>query len=169
MKFLGIYIDDHLTFIPHVNTIIKRCNSKLFLMRQLKKLGMSSTGLWNFYCANIRSVLCYGAPAFYQFLSDTTKLKLEHVQDAATRIIFPHAQYCDRLDMLDMISLDDFIIRQSTMHFSKVANSCAHPLHDRIIFNNSRRSSRCHTVFRPKKARTEKMNNSFFYFLYELL
>jgi hypothetical protein len=27
MKFLGIYIDDHLTFIPHVNTIIKRCNS----------------------------------------------------------------------------------------------------------------------------------------------
>ena len=78
MKFLGIYIDDHLTFIPHVNTIIKRYNSKtLFLMRQLQKLGMSSTGLCDFYCSNIRSVLCYGAPGFYQFLSDTTKSKLE--------------------------------------------------------------------------------------------
>ena len=134
-------------------------------MKQLKKSGMSSTGLCNFYCANIRSVLSYGAPVFlYHFLSDTTKSKVEHVQDTATRIIFPHRPYCDRLDMLDLISLDDLIIRQSTTHFSKVANSCAHPLHDRIIFYNSRRSSRCHTVFRPKIAKTEKRNDSFFTF-----
>ena len=53
---------------------------------------MSSTGLSKVYCALIRSVLCYGAPVFYQFLSDTTKSKLEHVQDISTRIIFPHVK-----------------------------------------------------------------------------
>ena len=126
---------------------------------------MSSTGLYcNFYCANIRSVLSYGAPVFCQFLSDTTKSKLGHVQDTATRIIFPYAPYGNRLDMLDLIPLNDFIIRQYTTYFSKVANSCAHPLHDRIIFNNSRRSSRYHIVCRPKIAKTEKKNSSSFTF-----
>ena len=151
MKYLGIFIDDHLTFIPHVNTIIKRCDSKLFLMRQLKKLGMSSTGLCNFYFANIRSVLCYGAPVFFIKFYQTPPNRSWSMFNTLPMNYFPHAQYCDRLDMLDMISLDDSIIRrQSTTHFSKVANSCAHSLHDKIIFNNSRRSSRCHTVFRPK-------------------
>ena len=64
MKFLGISIDDHLTFIDHVDSVIKRCNSKLFLMRQLKRLGMRPEGLRTFYCANIRSIVAYGAPVF---------------------------------------------------------------------------------------------------------
>ena len=48
------------------------------------------------------------------------KSKLEHVQDTATRIIFPYAPYGNSLDMLDLTPLNDFIIRQSTTHFIKV-------------------------------------------------
>ena len=164
MKFLGITIDDHLTFIPHVNLATKSCNSKLFLMRQLKKLGMNSTGLCNFYCSNIRSALCYGASAYFQFLSDTTKLKLEQVQMSATKIIFPDVPYPTRLAMLELCPLSDFILNQSESHFRKIATDNTHPLYKRITFNTSRRSSRCHTVFRPLKARTEKHSNSFFTF-----
>ena len=58
VKFLGILVDKHLTFIDHVDFLIKKCNSKLFLMRQLMRLGMNDQGLKLFYCANIRSVLC---------------------------------------------------------------------------------------------------------------
>ena len=125
---------------------------------------MNSTGLCNFYCSNIRSALCYGASAYFQFLSDTTKLKLEQVQMSATKIIFPDVPYPTRLAMLELCPLSDFILNQSESHFRKIATDNTHPLYKRITFNTSRRSSRCHTVFRPLKARTEKRSNSFFTF-----
>ena len=166
MKFLGISIDDHLTFIDHVDSVIKRCNSKLFLMRQLKRLGMRPEGLRTFYCANIRSIIAYGAPVFYQFLSATTKDRLEKVQKSATKIIYPDLPFDDRLTLLDLHSLNDFIFSLSVSHFKRIANNENHPLHNRVIFNNSKRSSRCCTDFRPPQPRTEKRINSFFiYFM----
>lgn len=42
MKFLGIFVDDHLTFSSHVDEVAKSCNSKIFLMRQLKNKVLSA-------------------------------------------------------------------------------------------------------------------------------
>ena len=81
--------DDHLTFIPHVNLAMKNCNSKLFLMRELTKLGMNLTSSCSIYCSNITSTLTYCACDYFQFLSDTTKPNLGQVHMSATRIISP--------------------------------------------------------------------------------
>ena len=62
VKFLGILVDNHLTFIDHVDGSVNECNSKLFLMRQLRKVGMDKNGLKNYYCRNICSVLAYVFP-----------------------------------------------------------------------------------------------------------
>mgnify|MGYP001793384740 CR=1 FL=1 len=35
VKFLGVTLDDHLTFSSHVDNIVSSCNSKLYLLRQL--------------------------------------------------------------------------------------------------------------------------------------
>jgi hypothetical protein len=64
VKFLGSLVDNFLTFIDHVEFLVEKCSSKLFLMRQLKRLGMNDDGLKLFYCANIRSVLTYGSQVF---------------------------------------------------------------------------------------------------------
>ena len=40
VKFLGILVENHLIYIDHVEHLVKKCNSKLFLMRQLRKVGM---------------------------------------------------------------------------------------------------------------------------------
>ena len=79
VNFLGILVDNHLTFIDHVKNLVKKCNSKLFLMRQLRKVGMNQIGLKAFYCTNIRSILTYASPVFYNFLSMTCKWRLERV------------------------------------------------------------------------------------------
>ena len=118
VKFLGILVDKHLTFIDHVNFVTKKCNSKLFLMRQLKRLGMNKHGLKVFYCAHIRSVLSYASPVFYTQLSDSVKAKLERVQKTATEIICPHFDYVTRLSILDLCTLDSFIHTQMEKHFS---------------------------------------------------
>ena len=45
VKFLGTHIDNHMTFSEHVDQIISSCNSWLYLLGQLKTLGIHSDGL----------------------------------------------------------------------------------------------------------------------------
>ena len=60
----------HLNFSEHIDEVVSKCDKRIFLLRQLKILGMNATGLKTFYCSNIRSVLSYAAPEFYTMLSD---------------------------------------------------------------------------------------------------
>ena len=82
-KFLGVYIDNHLSFSNHVDNIISKCSSRIYLLRQLKILGMNAEGLKTFYCSNIRSLLSYAAPAWFTLLGDTDSNRLEKVQRTA--------------------------------------------------------------------------------------
>ena len=66
-KFLGIHIDKHLTFSNHVDSIVSSCNSRLFLLRQLKLLAMNREGLKRYCCANIRSLITHASPAWFLF------------------------------------------------------------------------------------------------------
>ena len=57
-------------------------------MRQLKVQGLNTEGLETFYTSNVRSILLYGAPAWYSFISKDSKDMLERIQRSATRIIY---------------------------------------------------------------------------------
>ena len=50
-KFLGVMFDDKLSFTPHAEFLVSKCNSRLFLMRKLKALGLNSSGLKRFLTA----------------------------------------------------------------------------------------------------------------------
>ena len=125
---------------------------------------MNMQGLKTFFSSNIRSVLIYGAPAWFSLLNETDKIRLEKVQRAATRIILPELEYCDRLKALDLPYLVDFLMDLSERHFLKISDDLQHPLHSRITFNRSRMSSRNATTYRPKVARTQKRAKSLFPF-----
>ena len=120
MKFLGVIINDHLTFSEHINFRVKKCNSKLFLMRQLRKLGMNNDGLKTFYSANIRSVITYVSTVFYQFLSVHAKSRLEKIQRTATKIILPNTTHQQRLRTLNILSIEHFIFRISSNVFRQI-------------------------------------------------
>ena len=163
-KLLGVIIDDKLSFSQHVEFLVTKSNSRMFLMRKLKTLGLNATGLKTFYETNIRSVLVYGSPAWYTLLSQQSKDTLEAIQRSATRIIFPDHTYDDRRCMLTVPSLNDFIFSLCQNHFDKILTDQSHPLFPRITMNNCKRSLRASTIFRPDKARTQKRAKSFFQF-----
>ena len=164
VKFLGIHIDNHLNFSSHIDSIISSCNSRLFLLRQLKVLGMNTNGLFKYYCANIRFLATYAAPAWFLLLNDCDIVRLERIQRSATRTILPDLCYEERLEFLNLSSLHDFILDQSKRHFVKIADDQTHPLFNRIFRNECRTSSRCKTIFRPKLCRSQKRAKSFFPF-----
>jgi exonuclease III len=164
IKFLGVHIDKHLTFNANVNSIITKSNSRLYLLRQLKILGMNKRGLVNFYCTNIRTVLTYASPAWFFLLSQTDQTRLEQVQRTATRFILPGPDYTTRLKELDLPPLSQFIYGSSLAHIHKIAGSPSHPLNERVLVNTNRKSSRTSRMFYTKTARTSKRCRSFFHF-----
>ena len=54
--------------------VIKKANSRLYSLRQLKEAGLSKTDLVIIYCSFVRSVVEYAAPAWSNvtmYLSDS--------------------------------------------------------------------------------------------------
>ena len=58
----------------------------------------------------IRPVLAYASLAFYNFFLDTSKSKLEQVQDSATKIIEPDLEYPARLKFLSCLLFVIFLL-----------------------------------------------------------
>ena len=161
-QFLGVTIDNKLSFSSHVSKVLSKCNAKIFIMLQLKRLGMSIPSLKNFYCAFVRSNLVYGAPAWFFMLSTHDQTRLESIQRSATRIILPTICYQERLEFLNLPSLKDFIYCISRNHFSKILNDSSHPLFKHLCFNtNNRTSSRKSRIFKLPKFRTTKHQRTF--------
>ena len=44
-KSLGVFIDNKLNFNNHIDYLVSKTNSRLFLMRQLKVQGLNTEGL----------------------------------------------------------------------------------------------------------------------------
>ena len=146
-------------------TCLAKCYSRLYLLKQLKCMGMDTNGLKTYYTANVKPVICYAGPAWFNFLTEGDKQLLEKTQRYATRIMLPHIElYNERLDILSIPRIDDSLAAISTEHFIKISNDNNHPLHNRIKFNTQRISARKAKVdkFRPSICRTVKRQKSFF-------
>ena len=136
-------------------------------MRQLKSLGLNTSGLKTFYITNVRSIISYGAPAWHSLLSKGNRLALEGIQRSATRIITPDLEYDQRVLFLSLPMLNDFLNDLSAKHFIKITSNDKHPLFSRIHFNTSRVSSRAKkksSRYRPETPHTATRSNSFFQF-----
>ena len=146
-KFLGVVVDNKLTFTNHVDYIILKCSQRLYLMSLLKHMAMGSEALKTFYVANIKSLFAHACPAWYNLLSDTDKTRLERIQRSATRIMLPFSDdYEHRLDNLALPTISTFLHISCSEHFTKIAYDDHHPLNSWIKINTNRRSAR---IFLP--------------------
>lgn len=87
VKFLGVYLDDRLTWKQHIDYIVQKCKMRLNLMRSISgsTWGASQASLMAIYRALIRSVLDYGAIA-YDTATEPQKRRLDTIQYQALRI-----------------------------------------------------------------------------------
>jgi hypothetical protein len=109
-KFLGIMLDDRLSFNQHIDYVISKANSRFYTLLLLKRQGVSSVKLSNFYCCVIRSVLVYAVPCFLSYLKKAHISKLEAIQSKCTKIILPSIHsYTERLEALKIPRLENFM------------------------------------------------------------
>jgi len=69
VRLLGIYLMDTLSMSEHVQQSIKVCNQRLYLLCQLKNMGMSCDCLTVVFDAIVLSKLLYASPAWFGFIS----------------------------------------------------------------------------------------------------
>ena len=105
----------------------------------------------------------------YTIPSDQCKVKLESIQRSATRVIFPDLAYEDRLELLMLPTLNDFIFSICKKHFDRICSNPDQPLYTQITFSGCKTSSRSKTTFRPAISKTQKRSKSFFNHLWDFL
>ena len=88
-RFLGVIIDNGLTFNAHVKKVIAKCRRRNNILRCLagKDWGQSMETQRALYCTYVRAALEYASPAWYPWISETAKKDLERVQNESLRIM----------------------------------------------------------------------------------
>ena len=83
MKYLGIIIDDKLTFREHITHVTEKCRKIIFALSKSAKLnwGLSHKALKTLYTGGIQPLLLYGAPVWANIIEKTShRKKLTRVQ-----------------------------------------------------------------------------------------
>ena len=64
-KILGLTISNNLTLNTHIGEIITKANKRMYFLVLLRKAGVPSSDIVNFYCTCVRPLLEYCAPVFH--------------------------------------------------------------------------------------------------------
>ena len=95
-KFLGVIIDSGLRFKSHVNTIVAKCRRRNNILRCLagKDWGQCLKTQKSLYLTYIRSAIEYASSAWFPWISETARKRLERVQNESLRIMSRLAKTC---------------------------------------------------------------------------
>ena len=87
-KVLGVTLDPHFTFSPHVKTIVRRTAPRINILKALagSNWGQDRDTLLLTYGALIKPLITYACPAWFPNISITNTSKLQTIQNSALRI-----------------------------------------------------------------------------------
>jgi len=71
----------------HADCTVKKAARRLYFLQQLKTAGLTSTQLFHYYSAVIRTVLEYCVPVWHYALTKAQTQQLDAIQKRAIQII----------------------------------------------------------------------------------
>ena len=106
---LGIIIQSDLKWSKQVQSMTKKANSRIHMLRVLKRHGLPRQDLMTIYTSFVRPVTEYAAPVWSGALTNYDKISIERVQKRALRIIMGHeyTTYEDVLSLVNLVSLEE--------------------------------------------------------------
>jgi hypothetical protein len=167
-KVLGVVIDENINFKMHVQSVLSKSYSKLYILKVLTSHGVDLNSKLRFYKACILPTILYAIEAWYGFITESDRDRLEGFQNLALKMILNNSDldtYSKRLYKADLVTVNDFYVKRSSNLFCKVMQQENGPLFSTLspFYNENRRSTRGHSssLFRFK-ARTKLYSQSFF-------
>ena len=143
-KYLGTILDDKFTFASNITCAYKKVCSRVYFVRQLRKLNVNGTILDLFYKSVISSVLSFSIACW---LGNSS---LES-QGLLSRVI----NICHKLGVRDTKSLDEMYSKSVKQRCKAILKDNKHPLKGKYELLKSGRR------WRSAKCRTVRYGNSF--------
>ena len=151
IRLLGVTFTDDLRWNSHIHNVLSKCNKRIFLLRNLKRSGCSSSIVLNVYNLVIRPIILYAYSSFCN-LPLFLKEKLLRFEKRVFRIVG------DRNDRSVIEAAEQACERL----FEKVVLYNDHPL--RHCFRQYPTKTRASMKLRPVLARTKRFSSSFIRF-----
>ena len=145
LKFLGTHISEDLTWTHNTQQTIKKAQQRLFFLRKLRKFGLPTKLLGNFYRCTVESVLTNSITVWYGNCTIQDRKALQRVIKAA--------QFICRAALP---SLQDTYNTRVTKRAQSIIRDHTHPQHRLFTLLPSGRR------YRSMKARTTRLTNSFY-------
>ena len=86
-KYLGTVLDSNLSFTTHVDTVCKKANQRMYLIRKLKTFDVDKKMLERIYRTLVESILTFNIVTFYGHLTVKQKNRLNKIVNIATKLI----------------------------------------------------------------------------------
>jgi hypothetical protein len=143
VKLLGICIDRGLNFFEHVNSIVTKCNVRIYGLRRLRQVTTEQAPLLRFHESIIIPIIMYASPAWFGFIDSKSMNLLERIQRRCSKIIIPDDSktYSNRLAQLQIPTIELRLQTYVTNYFKKIAADPDHILYNRLS-KPGRRSTR---------------------------
>ena len=94
-KYLGLIIDNKLSFSEHIKVVMKKVNKRMYFVRTMKKLRVDPNIVALFFNSTIPPVLSYGCMAFYGNLPQYPKNDLDKPKRSCQRLISKKIELTD--------------------------------------------------------------------------
>jgi hypothetical protein len=129
-KFLGVIIDEHLTFKDHVDHVIKKTRGLVYSLLDLKRSGVPTHIMRKFYTTCIRPIILYACPSWYSFTTGEQRLRLVRLENLALKIMDPSSQdYDERVQTAEIVPILTLLEDTSKSYINRIMGSPEHCLH----------------------------------------
>ncbi|XP_035688672.1 uncharacterized protein LOC118424240 [Branchiostoma floridae] len=109
VKVLGLTVQNDLKWNIQVSNMLTSANRRLYILRRLKRFGVSLADLKSVYMSYVRPALEYAVPVWHSSITKDQAAKLERIQKRACKIILGihYTDYASALSTLDLSTLAD--------------------------------------------------------------
>ena len=160
-KLVGVTISDDMTWKAHIDTIVKKNNTKIYYLNLLRRAGVKERDLVHFYTTVIRPSIEYAAPVWGTNLPEYLLQNLELLQKRALKIIFPLLSYEDALEHSHILKIKDRIDDTCRAFFNKVQDK-QDKLHSLLTEeNNTLHNTRHKKKYSLPQCNTNRFKHSF--------
>jgi len=128
-KFLGVTVNSRLKSYDHIAAITSKVAKRLWLLKKLKRAGVSREDLVYFYQAVVRPVPEYACPAWHTNITKDQTKSLDDIQRHALQVIVGNIPYEEECCMLNLPPLADRRRSLCSTLFKQIVSRESHVLH----------------------------------------
>ena len=143
VKLVGIVISDDLKWQQNTDFITKKAMQRIWILRRLKKMGMTSSFIIDVYIKEVRSTVEQAVPLWNGGLTISQVNQIERVQKTALFVIFDK-NYIDYENACQLADLESLATRRTELclNFAKKDLKSSDSLFEKVDSTRNLRKSK---------------------------